>query len=157
MTAFRGLIVAAALAGSIALVGAKPAAAQGLTNEELVIGGLLVASGLLLYEEFTNNGHDHDRWRRHRHDNDRWRRHRDDHDRDRWREHRRDHRQFRNFQSNSFVPPAFFRGAPPGRFVAERAHRDHGLRLGKRHKKAHRRGRDRDHNFRHRHGFDHRR
>jgi len=142
MTALKGLIVAAALAGSIALAGAKPAAAQGLTNEELVIGGLLIAGGLLLAEELTNDDDDHrDRWRDNRY---------------RWRDERRFEPIPQSFPGGWIAPPAYqiVPPPPPGWYVVQNRAWPPGLRPGRGHE--FKRGRGHDDDFRPGYGFGHR-
>ena len=141
MTALKALFLATALAGSIALAGAKPAAAQGLTTEELVIGGLLVASGLLIYEEVTNDDDDRYRWRD---------------DRYRWRDDRRFLSDRQRVPSGWVVPPAYRFAPPPpppGWYVVQNRPWQRGLRPGKGH--ILKRGRGHDDHRRHGHGFGH--
>jgi len=142
MTALKGLIIATAVAGSIALAGAKPAAAQGLTTEELVIGGLLVASGLLIYEQVTNDNDD--RYRR-----------RDD--RDRWRDDRRFQPIPQRYPSDWVAPPAYRFAPPPpppGWTIVQNRPWQRGVRPGRGHE--FKRGRGHNDNFRPGHGFGHR-
>lgn len=148
MTALKGLIIATAVAGSIALAGAKPAPAQGLTNEELVIGGLLVASGLLIYEQVTNDNDDRYRWRDDRY---RWR-----DDRDRWRDDRRFQPIPQSFPRDRVAPPSYrFAPPPPGWAIVQNRPWQRDLRTRRGHE--FKRGRGHDDHHRHGHGHGHNR
>jgi len=133
MNAFKGMFLATALVGGIALAGAKPAAAETLTIEDLIIPGLVVAGGLLLYSEIANN-------------NNRYR----------WRDGRYDRRYAQRVPRGWVAPPAYRyapRPLPPGWIIANGRPWPRGVRPGKGHRAKH--GRGHDDRFRPGHGFGH--